>query len=59
MNVKEYRVKKGYTQKQIAMLLDIKQNTYSNKENWKRAFTINEIKILKELFKVSYEELLN
>ena len=59
MNVKEYRVKKGYTQKQIAMLLDIKQNTYSNKENGKRAFTINEIKILKELFKVSYEELLN
>lgn len=59
MNVKEYRVKKGYTQKQIAMLLDIKQNTYSNKENGKRAFTIDEIKILKELFKVSYEELLN
>ena len=59
MNVKEYRVKKGYTQKQIAMLLDIKQNTYSNKENGKRAFTIDEIKILKGLFKVSYEELLN
>ena len=59
MNVKEYRVKKGYTQKQIAMLLNIKQNTYSNKENGKRAFTIDEIKILKELFKVSYEELLN
>ena len=59
MNVKEYRVKKGYTQKQIAMLLDIKQNTYSNKENGKRAFTIDEIKILKDLFKVSYEELLN
>ena len=59
MNVKEYRVKKGYTQKQIAMLHDIKQNTYSNKENGKRAFTIDEIKILKELFKVSYEELLN
>ena len=59
MNVKEYRVKKGYTQEQIAMLLNIKQNTYSNKENGKRAFTIDEIKILKELFKVSYEELLN
>ena len=59
MNVKEYRVKKGYTQEQIAMLLDIKQNPYSNKENGKRAFTIDEIKILKELFKVSYEELLN
>ena len=54
MNVKEYRVKKGYTQKQIAMLLDIKQNTYSNKENGKRAFTIEEIKILKELFIVSF-----
>lgn len=59
MNVKEYRVKKGYTQEQIAMLLNIKQNTYSNKENGKRAFTIDEIKILKELFEVTYEDLLN
>ena len=35
MNVKEYRIKRGYTQEQIAILLDIKQNTYSNKENGK------------------------
>ena len=59
MNIKEYRIKRGYTQEQIAELLNIKQNTYSNKENGKRAFTIEEIKLLKELLKVTYDELLN
>ena len=59
MNIKEYRIKRGYTQEQIAELLNIKQNTYSNKENGKRAFTIKEIKLLKELLKVTYDELLN
>ena len=59
MNVKEYRIKMGYTQEQIAKLLNIKQNTYSNKERGKRAFTIEEIKLLKELLKVTYDELLN
>ena len=59
MNIKEYRVKMGYTQEQIAELLNIKQNTYSNKECGKRAFTINEIKKLKDIFKVTYEDLLN
>ena len=59
MNVKEYRVRMGYTQKQIADLLNIKQNSYSDKENGKRGFTANEIKKLKDILKVSYEELLN
>ena len=59
MNIKEYRIKRGYTQEQIAELLNIKQNTYSNKENGKRAFTIEEIKLLKKLLKVTYDELLN
>ena len=59
MNIKEYRIKRGYTQEQIAELLNIKQNTYSNKECGKRAFTINEIKKLKDIFKVTYEDLLN
>ena len=59
MNVKEYRIRRGYTQKQIAMLLGIKQNTYSNKESGKRAFTIEEIKLIKELLNVTYDELLS
>ena len=59
MNVKEYRIKRGYTQEQIAELLNIKQNTYSNKENGKRAFTIEEIRKLKRILNTTYDELLN
>lgn len=59
MKVKEYRILKGYTQTEIANILNIKQNSYSNKELGKRAFTIEEIKLLKELFEVTYEDLLN
>ena len=59
MNIKEYRVKMGYTQEQIAKLLNIKQNTYSNKENGKRAFTIEEIRKLKRILNTTYDELLN
>ena len=58
MKVKEYRLLNGYTQTEIANILNIKQNSYSNKELGKRAFTIEEIKLLKELFKVTYEDLL-
>ena len=47
MKIKEYRMNKGYTQKEIAELLGIKQNTYSDKERNKSPFTIYEIKILK------------
>lgn len=59
MKIKEYRLKNGYTQTEIANILNIKQNSYSNKELGKRSFTIEEIKLLKELFKVTYEDLLN
>ena len=59
MKIKEYRTIKGYTQKEIAELLGIKQNTYSDKERNKSPFTIYEIKILKELFEVTYDELLS
>ena len=59
MKVKEYRLKNGYTQTEIANILNIKQNSYSNKELGRRDFTVEEIKILKELFKVTYEDLLN
>ncbi|MBP3915044.1 helix-turn-helix transcriptional regulator [Clostridium sp.] len=59
MKVKEYRLLNGYTQTEIANILNIKQNSYSNKELGKRSFTIEEIKLLKELFEVTYEDLLN
>ena len=59
MKIKEYRILKGYTQSEIANILNIKQSSYSNKELGRRDFTIEEIKILKELFEVNYEDLLN
>lgn len=59
MKIKEYRILKGYTQSEIANILNIKQSSYSNKELGRREFTIEEIKLLKELFEVTYEDLLN
>ena len=59
MKIKEYRISKGYTQVEIANILNIKQSSYSNKELGRRDFTIEEIKLLKELFEVTYEDLLN
>ena len=59
MKIKEYRILKGYTQTEIANILNIKQSSYSNKELGRRDFTIKEIKLLKELFEVTYEDLLN
>ena len=50
---------KGYTQREIAELLGIKQNTYSDKERGKTKFTIDEVKLIKELFKVTYDDLLS
>ena len=59
MKIKEHRMTKGYTQKEIAELLGIKQNTYSDKERGKSKFTIDEIKFIKELFEVTYDEILS
>ena len=59
MKIKEYRILKGYTQSEIANILNIKQSSYSNKELGRRDFTIEEIKLLKELFEVTYEDLIN
>ena len=59
MRIKEYRIIKGYTQRELAEILGIKQNTYSDKERGKTNFTIDEIKIIKELFSVTYDDLLS
>ena len=59
VKVKEYRIKYSYTQKESAELLGIKQNTYSDKELGKSKFTIDEVKLIKELFEVTYDDLLS
>lgn len=58
MNVKEYRVKKGYTQNELSELIGITQQTYSKKERGERSFTLDEVKKLKKILNISYEELL-
>lgn len=58
MTLKEYRVKNGYTQKEMANFLNIKQNSYSRKENGHRQFTIDELLALEKVFKISISELL-
>ena len=58
MRVKEIRLNKGYYQRDIAFILGISQNTYSDKEIGKTNFTVSEIKMLRKMFNVTYEELL-
>ena len=59
MKVREYRIKYSYTQREFAELLGIKQNTYSDKERGKTKFTIDEIKLIKKLLEVTYDDLLS
>ena len=59
MKVREYRIIKGYTQSEIAVLLGISQQGYSLKEKGKRDFSIEEVRLLKKILNVSYEQLFN
>ena len=59
LKIKEYRKLNGYKQEDIAKLLSVTQSAYSRKENGKRGFTLNEITILKDIFKVTYDDLLS
>ena len=59
MKVKEYRVIRGYTQAELASLMGLSQQAYSKKERGDREFKIEEIRKLKKILNVSYEELFN
>ena len=59
LKVREYRKLNGYKQEDLAKLLSMTQSAYSRKENGKRGFTIDEITMLKNIFKVPYDDLLN
>ena len=56
-NVKEYRKKKGYTQKEIADILGIKQASYSDKERGRRGFTVEELLQLEDILGVSISDM--
>lgn len=57
MNIKAERVRYGYNQEFVAKKLNISKTTYNLKENGKREFTENEMKILSKLFKKTLDEL--
>lgn len=51
------RVEKGYTQYELAKLLNISTNAYNLKETGRREFRMSEINLLLELLDCNYEEL--
>ena len=58
IDIREIRKKLGLSQEYIAQRLGVTQASYSCKEAGKRKFSIEELKILKKLLNVTYDELL-
>ncbi len=58
-NIKNLRIEKGLTQKDLAVALNVSYKTISHWESGYTEPTIFIIKKLKEFFQVSYEELLD
>ena len=57
MKLKEYRINKGYTQQEMADILGITQQSYSNKEAGKRGFNAKELLILQKVLGVNIEDI--
>ncbi len=55
--VKEVRSKHNFTKSEVAKYLNLTLNGYSMKERGKRKFTLDEAKMLSDLFDISIEEL--
>lgn len=58
MKLKEIREENGYTQNQIANMLNIRQNTYSQYENEKRQLPIDVLIKLAKFYKISTDYIL-
>ena len=58
MDIKKYRKSMNLNQDDMAKALGITQASYSYKEAGIRKFNLDEIKILKKVLNVTYEELL-
>ena len=58
LDIREIRKRLGFSQEYMAKVLGITQASYSFKESGVRRFNLEEIKILKKLLNVTYEELL-
>lgn len=57
MNLKEIRLSKGFTQKQMAEKMAMEQTTYSKKERGISPINANEWKRLSEIFEIPIEDL--
>lgn len=57
MKLKEYRENKGYTQQEMADILGITQQAYSNKEVGKRGFNTKELLILQKVLGVNISDI--
>ena len=58
LDIKDIRKRLGFSQEDMAKALGITQASYSFKESGTRKFSIKELKILKRILNVTYEELL-
>ena len=58
LDIKDIRKRLGLSQENMAKALGITQASYSFKESGIRNFSIKELKILKRILNVTYEELL-
>lgn len=56
-SLKKYRLEKGFKQRELASILGMKQNTYSDKENMKSAITLDEAFTLEKVLGVPIQEL--
>lgn len=52
------RKRKGYTQKEIAKMLNIAQTTYSGYENGRRQINMQLLKKISEIYEISIDQLL-
>lgn len=55
--IRELRMKHDFTKSKIAKYLELTLNGYSMKERGKRKFTLDEAKVLADLFELSIEDL--
>ena len=57
MGLKDIRIQRGLTQKQISIKMAMEQTTYSRKENGKSPITSEEYKKLSDILETSIEEI--
>ena len=57
-NIRKLRIDNGYTQEEIAKLLNIKQNTYSQYEIGTLNYPVDALMILADFYQVSVDYLL-